>query len=95
MLLSRWLATKPRFLILDEPTRGIDVGAHAEIIRLIERLCDEGLALLVISSELEELAGYADRIVVLRDRKHVAQLEHDAITVPAIMQAIAVQQGAA
>ncbi|WP_447888957.1 galactofuranose ABC transporter, ATP-binding protein YtfR [Serratia fonticola] len=95
VLLSRWLATKPRFLILDEPTRGIDVGAHAEIIRLIERLCDEGLALLVISSELEELAGYADRIVVLRDRKHVAQLEHDAITVPAIMQAIAVQQGAA
>ncbi|VTR61569.1 Ribose import ATP-binding protein RbsA [Serratia fonticola] len=76
VLLSRWLATKPRFLILDEPTRGIDVGAHAEIIRLIERLCDEGLALLVISSELEELAGYADRIVVLRDRKHVAQLEH-------------------
>ncbi|MFC0228740.1 galactofuranose ABC transporter, ATP-binding protein YtfR [Serratia aquatilis] len=94
VLLSRWLATKPRFLILDEPTRGIDVGAHAEIIRLIERLCSEGLALLVISSELEELAGYADRIVVLRDRKHVAQLEHDAITVPAIMQAIAVQQGA-
>ncbi|WP_337263611.1 MULTISPECIES: galactofuranose ABC transporter, ATP-binding protein YtfR [unclassified Serratia (in: enterobacteria)] len=94
VLLSRWLATNPRFLILDELTRGIDVGAHAEIIRLIERLCDEGLALLVISSELEELAGYADRVVVLRDRKHVAQLDHDAITVPAIMQAIAVQQGA-
>lgn len=94
VLLSRWLATKPRFLILDEPTRGIDVGAHAEIIRLVEKLCEEGLALLVISSELEELAGYADRIVVLRDRQHVAQLEHDAITVPAIMQAIAVQQGA-
>ncbi|MGO2370411.1 MAG: galactofuranose ABC transporter, ATP-binding protein YtfR [Serratia sp. (in: enterobacteria)] len=94
VLLSRWLATKPRFLILDEPTRGIDVGAHAEIIRLIEKLCDEGLALLVISSELEELAGYADRILVLRDRKHVAQLEHDAISVPAIMQAIAAQQEA-
>jgi len=94
VLLSRWLATKPRFLILDEPTRGIDVGAHAEIIRLIEKLCDEGLALLVISSELEELVGYADRIVVLRDRKHVAQLEHNAITVPAIMQVIAAQQGA-
>ncbi|MCS3406359.1 galactofuranose ABC transporter, ATP-binding protein YtfR [Serratia sp. AKBS12] len=92
VLLSRWLATNPRFLILDEPTRGIDVGAHAEIIRLIERLCSEGLALLVISSELEELAGYADRIVVLRDRRHVAQLDHDAIGVPAIMQAIAVQQ---
>ncbi|MBJ2066555.1 galactofuranose ABC transporter, ATP-binding protein YtfR [Serratia odorifera] len=92
VLLSRWLATNPRFLILDEPTRGIDVGAHAEIIRLIERLCSEGLALLVISSELEELAGYADRIVVLRDRRHVAQLDHEAISVPAIMQAIAVQQ---
>jgi galactofuranose transport system ATP-binding protein len=57
VLLSRWLATNPRFLILDEPTRGIDVGAHAEIIRLIEKLCDEGLALLVISSELEEVVG--------------------------------------
>ncbi len=55
MLLSRWLLTKPQFLILDEPTRGIDVGAHAEIIRLIETLCADGLALLVISSELEEL----------------------------------------
>ncbi|WP_145476547.1 galactofuranose ABC transporter, ATP-binding protein YtfR [Yersinia similis] len=91
VLLARWLATKPRFLILDEPTRGIDVGAHAEIIRLIEKLCDEGLALLIISSELEELAGYADRVIVLRDRRHVAQLNHDEISVPAIMQAIAVQ----
>ncbi|WP_114194979.1 galactofuranose ABC transporter, ATP-binding protein YtfR [Edaphovirga cremea] len=91
VLLSRWLATKPRFLILDEPTRGIDVGAHAEIIRLIEKLCDDGLALLVISSELEELAGYADRIVVLRDRRHIAQINHDDVSVPAIMNAIAVQ----
>ncbi|MDN0125320.1 sugar ABC transporter ATP-binding protein [Yersinia aleksiciae] len=90
VLLARWLATKPRFLILDEPTRGIDVGAHAEIIRLIEKLCDEGLALLIISSELEELAGYADRVIVLRDRRHIAQLEHGEISVPAIMQAIAV-----
>ncbi|CNI18162.1 putative sugar transport system ATP-binding protein [Yersinia aldovae] len=91
LLLARGLATKPRFLILDEPTRGIDVGAHAEIIRLIEKLCDEGLALLIISSELEELAGYADRIIVLHDRRHIAQLGRDEISVPAIMQAIAVQ----
>ncbi|MQB55591.1 sugar ABC transporter ATP-binding protein [Rahnella sp. RcJ3] len=91
VLLSRWLATNPRFLILDEPTRGIDVGAHAEIIRLIEKLCDEGLALLVISSELEELAGYADRIVVLRDRRHIAEIEQADISVPAIMKAIAAQ----
>lgn len=91
VLLSRWLATNPRFLILDEPTRGIDVGAHAEIIRLIEKLCDEGLALLVISSELEELAGYADRIIVLRDRRHITEITQDQISVPAIMKAIAVQ----
>ena len=58
VLLSRWLLTRPQFLILDEPTRGIDVGAHAEIIRLIETLCADGLALLVISSELEELVNF-------------------------------------
>ena len=76
-LLSRWLLTKPQFLILDEPTRGIDVGAHAEIIRLIETLCADGLALLVISSELEELVGYADRVIIMRDRKQVAEIPLD------------------
>ncbi|WP_429030413.1 ATP-binding cassette domain-containing protein [Aeromonas media] len=89
VLLARWLLTKPQFLILDEPTRGIDVGAHAEIIRLIESLCANGLALLVISSELEELVGYADRVIVLRDRKQVAELATDALSVTAIMNAIA------
>ncbi len=89
VLLARWLLTKPKFLILDEPTRGIDVGAHAEIIRLIESLCANGLALLVISSELEELVGYADRVIVLRDRKQVAEIQTEDLSVPAIMQAIA------
>ena len=89
VLLARWLLTKPKFLILDEPTRGIDVGAHAEIIRLIESLCANGLALLVISSELEELVGYADRVIVLRDRKSVAEIPTEELSVPAIMQAIA------
>lgn len=89
VLLARWLLTKPKFLILDEPTRGIDVGAHAEIIRLIESLCANGLALLVISSELEELVGYADRVIVLRDRKQVAEITTEQLSVPAIMQAIA------
>ncbi|RQW64749.1 sugar ABC transporter ATP-binding protein [Vibrio viridaestus] len=90
VLLARWLLTKPKFLILDEPTRGIDVGAHAEIIRLIETLCANGLALLVISSELEELVGYADRVIVLKDRKQVAELSAQELSVPAIMNAIAV-----
>ncbi|MFH8134435.1 sugar ABC transporter ATP-binding protein [Pantoea osteomyelitidis] len=89
VLLSRWLVTKPQFLILDEPTRGIDVGAHAEIIRLIESLCADGLALLVISSELEELVGYADRVVILRDRQQVAEIPLEKLSVSAIVNAIA------
>ena len=89
MLLSRWLLTKPQFLILDEPTRGIDVGAHAEINRLLETLCAEGLALLVLSSELEELVDYADRVIILRDRKKVAEIPLEALSVTAIMNAIA------
>ncbi len=64
VILARWLATNPSFLILDEPTRGIDVGAHAEIIRLIEGLCADGLSLLVISSELDELVAYSSRVLV-------------------------------
>lgn len=88
-LLARWLATEPRLLILDEPTRGIDVGAHAEIIRLIRQLCAEGLALLVISSELEEIVTYADQVIVLRDRVHVETLQGDAIDVSSIVAAIA------
>lgn len=88
-LLARWLATEPRLLILDEPTRGIDVGAHAEIIRLIDTLRNDGMALVVISSELEELVAYASRVVVLADRRHVAELTGDEVTPAAIMEAIA------
>jgi len=90
-LLARWLATEPRLLILDEPTRGIDVGAHAEIIRLIRSLCDAGLALLVISSELEEIVTYSDRVIVMRDRAQVAELADGAIDVTAILRAIAAE----
>jgi galactofuranose transport system ATP-binding protein len=89
VLLARWLATDPRLLVLDEPTRGIDVGAHAEIIRLIRDLCDKGLALLVISSEFDEIVTYSDRVIVLRDRAHVDQLQGDAIDVSHILAAIA------
>ncbi|MGI4796442.1 MAG: sugar ABC transporter ATP-binding protein [Janthinobacterium lividum] len=88
-LLARWLATGPKLLVLDEPTRGIDVGAHAEIIRLIERLREDGMALLVISSELDEIVTYAEEVIVLRDRVHVARLRGAALSVPAITAAIA------
>jgi simple sugar transport system ATP-binding protein len=73
VVLARSLVSQPRILILDEPTRGIDVGAHAEVMTLIRRLCGEGLALLVASSELEELVSVCDRIVVLRDRRSSAK----------------------
>lgn len=91
VILARWLATDPNFLILDEPTRGIDVGAHAEIVRTINRLREEGLALLVISSELDEIVAYSSRIVVMRDREMVAELTGDNINPSVIVQAIAAQ----
>jgi rhamnose transport system ATP-binding protein len=64
--LARWLATKPRLLILDEPTQGVDVGAKSEIHKIIRRLAKEGLAVLMISSDLPEILGMSDRIAVMR-----------------------------
>lgn len=69
VLLARWLATKPELIILDEPTRGIDVGARAEIEQLIARLSAEGLAVLLISSEIEEIVRTCSRVLVLRERR--------------------------
>jgi galactofuranose transport system ATP-binding protein len=89
VILARWLAANPSLLILDEPTRGIDIGAHAEIIRLIRKLCDQGLALVVASSELEELVAFSSKVIVLRDRNKVAELEGSDINPQRIMQAIA------
>jgi simple sugar transport system ATP-binding protein len=88
-LLARWLATDPDILILDEPTRGIDVGAHAEIVRLIEELRDRGMALYVISSELEELVAYSDRVSVMHERRQIRTLEGDELSVENIVSAIA------
>jgi monosaccharide-transporting ATPase len=88
-ILARWLATDPRLLILDEPTRGIDVGAHAEIIKLIRDLCAKGMSLAVISSEIEELVAYSSRIRVLRDHSHVAELKGHQMTANGIIDAIA------
>lgn len=91
VILARWLASGPKLMLLDEPTRGIDVGAHAEIIQLIRKLCDDGLGLLVASSELEELVEFADKVVVMRDRRKVADLSGSEISPQGIMQAIAGQ----
>lgn len=91
VILARWLATDPRFLILDEPTRGIDVGAHAEIVRMITRLREDGLALVVISSELDEIVSYSSRVIVMRDRAMVAELHGADITPSVIVRTIAEQ----
>ncbi|WP_237154250.1 sugar ABC transporter ATP-binding protein [Oryzibacter oryziterrae] len=89
VILARWLVAKPRLLILDEPTRGIDIGAHAEIVALIRKLCAEGLALLVASSELEEIVAFSHRVLVMRDREKVKEIVGQDITQAAIVEAIA------
>lgn len=88
-ILARWLATDPDLLILDEPTRGVDIGAHAEILKLIRALCERGMALLVSSSELEELVAFSHKVVVMRDREQVAELRASDIREEQIMKAIA------
>ena len=89
VLLARWLATHPRLLILDEPTRGIDVGAKAEIEKLMHSLRDEGMAILFISSELEEVVRDSQRVIVLRDRIKAGEFAGNQISEETIMQTIA------
>jgi ABC-type sugar transport system ATPase subunit len=80
VVVGKWLASKPRILIMDEPTRGIDVGAKAEIHRLMSELAREGLAVLMISSELPEILGMSDRILVMRGGKIVAEFSREDAT---------------
>jgi ribose transport system ATP-binding protein len=89
VLLARWLCTRPKVLLLDEPTRGIDVGAKAEVQALIDELAQEGLAVLLISSELEELLDGADRLLVLKDGAVVGELTGDRLTQDDVLAAIA------
>ena len=77
VVLARWLATNPKVLIMDEPTRGIDVGAKAEIQKLVMELAEDGKSCVYISSELEEVLRVSDRVAVLRDRKKVAEYSGD------------------
>ena len=90
VLLARWLITEPLLIILDEPTRGIDVGAKTEVQRLVRKLCDEGMSVVFVSAELEEVLRLSDRMEVLRDRKVIAELENgDDVTLDTIVHAIA------
>ncbi len=85
VVLARWLLRKPKVLILDEPTRGIDIGAKAEIYRIIADLAREGVALLVISSELPEVLGLADRIAVMQNGRVTGELARAEATEEAIL----------
>ena len=91
VLLARWLATAPQLIILDEPTRGIDVGAKVDIQRKVAELSSAGLAVIFISSELEEVVRIAQRIVVMRDRRKIGELDGHTATVDDVVAAIAAE----
>ncbi len=84
VVLGKWLATNPRILIMDEPTRGIDVGAKAEIHLLMRKLAGEGMAILMISSELPEILGMSDRVLVMNGGRVVGEFGRDAATAEAV-----------
>lgn len=86
VVLSRWLAAKPKLLILDEPTRGIDVGAKAEIYRLIDELANEGLGIMLISSEMPEIIGLSDRVYVMQNGRITGELSSEEANEEAILE---------
>ena len=89
VLLARWLITQPQVLILDEPTRGIDIGAKAQIQQLVADLARRGLSVVFISAELEEVLRLADRVVVMRDRRKIAERPNDDLDVNDVLEIIA------
>ena len=89
VILARWLATHPDYLILDEPTRGIDIGTKTEIQKLVLKLASEGMAVTFISSETDEMLRTCSRMIVLRDRKVVGELSGDDLTQSKVMSTIA------
>lgn len=92
VILSRWLATKPDLIILDEPTRGIDVGAKSEIEDLIKKISDEGISVIYISSELDELVRGCDRVVILSLGRKIKELVADEISRENIIDAFAIEE---
>jgi len=87
VVLAKWLMSKPRIMILDEPTRGVDVGAKAEVHRLVSALAAQGIAILMISSELPEVLAMSDRVLVMREGRLVAELDRSHMTAERVMAA--------
>ncbi|OFI37325.1 sugar ABC transporter ATP-binding protein [Arthrobacter sp. SW1] len=89
VLLARWLVTEPGLLILDEPTRGIDIGAKTQIQKLVNQLAAKGMSILFISSELEEVLRVSDRIAIIKDREKLAEIHNNGVSVEDVMSVIA------
>ena len=89
VIVARWLANDPDVLIMDEPTRGIDVGTKTEIQKLVVKLAEQGMAVVFISSEIEEMLRTCDRMVVMRDGAKVGELSEDEMNQSNIMSTIA------
>jgi ribose transport system ATP-binding protein len=85
LILAKWLSLKPRIILFDEPTRGIDIGAKAEIYHLMRRLASEGVAVLMISSDMEEILGNSDRVAVMHEGRLTGILAQSDCTEEAIM----------
>ena len=96
VVLGKWLAIQPRVLFLDEPTRGIDVGAKQEIYKLMEELARKGVAILFVSSEMEEVLGMSDRVLVMHEGRLTGELARHELSEEAVMHlATGVERAAA
>ncbi len=87
VVLARWLASNSKILIFDEPTRGIDVGAKAEVFTLMEELTEQGVGILMISSEMPEILAMADRIMVMKEGQFSAEFQADEATQESLLRA--------
>jgi ribose transport system ATP-binding protein len=85
VVLGKWLSLKPKVLLLDEPTRGIDVGAKQEIYQLMDQLASQGIAVLFVSSEMEEIIGMSDRVLVMHEGRITGELPAGQLSEEAIM----------
>ncbi len=89
VVIAKWLATQPKVIILDEPTKGIDIGSKAAVHAFMAELASQGMSILMVSSEIPEILGMADRAIVLREGRTVAEFEGDALTAEALVRAAA------
>jgi ribose transport system ATP-binding protein len=94
-VLGKWLAMRPRVLLLDEPTRGVDVGAKQEIYAIMEALAREGVAILFVSSEMEEVLGMSDRALVMHEGRITGELPREQLSEESVMRLATGGEGAA